>query len=208
VPAKDMPKPPSAHVDWYRKAAEAENAEAQYILGELLLKGDGVGRDFRQAALLFRRAAERGNLARAQYALCLLHQRGIGVLKNDVEAVLWCQKAADQNYSAAITHVGIAMLEGRGIAKDEDAARKTLERAAELDEPNAQYTLGRIYERGLGIKKDPVVAMKWFILAAEQAHQQATQKVEELSTSLPRDLQERATELVSEHYRRFRRSRG
>ena len=164
-----------------------------------------------QARLPGRRArdsVERGNLARAQYALCLLHQRGIGVQKNDVEAVLWCQKAADQNYSAAITHVGIAMLEGRGIPKDEEAARKTLERAAELDEPNAQFTLGRIYERGLGTKKDLVVAMKWFILAAEQAHQLATQKVEELSTSLPRDLQERATELVSEHYRRFRRTRG
>jgi len=205
VPAKDMPKPPSAHVDWYRKAAEADNAEAQYTLAELYLKGDGVGRDYRQAAQLFRRAAEKGNLARAQYALGLLHQRGLGVLKNDVEAVLWWQKAADQNYSAAITHVGIALLEGRGIAKDEEAARKALERAAELDEPHAQYTLGRIYERGIGTKKDPVVAMKWFILAAEQAHQQATQKVEELSTSLPRDLQERATELVSEHYRRFRR---
>jgi len=205
VPAKDMPKPAAAHVDWYKKAAEAENSEAQYALAELYLKGDGVGRDYRQAAQLFRRAAEKGNLARAQYALGLLHQRGLGVVKNDVEAVLWWQKAADQNFMPAITWVGLSLLEGRGIAKDEEAARKMLERAAEGDEPNAQYTLGRIYERGLGTKKDPVVAMKWFILAAEQAHAQATQKVEELSTSLPRDLQERATELVSEHYRRFRR---
>ena len=75
------------------------------------------------------------------------------------------------------------------------------------DEPGGCHdlTLGRIYEKGIGTKKDLVVAMKWFILAAEQAHPQATQKVEELSTTLPRDLQERATELVSEHYRRFRK---
>lgn len=205
VAAKDMPKPPSGHVEWYKKAAEAENAEAQYALAELYLKGDGVPKNFPTAAQLFRRCAEKGNLARCQYALGLLYTRGLGVPKSDVEAVLWQQKAADQNFMPAITHVGLALLEGRGIQKDEEAARKMLERAAEGDEPNAQYTLGRIYERGLGTKKDPVVAMKWFILAAEQAHREATQKVEELSTSLPRDLQERATELVSEHYRRFRK---
>jgi len=169
------------------------------------LKGDGVPKSYPAAAQMFRRAADKGNLARAQYALGLLYQRGLGVAKSDVEAVLWWQKAADQSLMPAITWVGLSLLEGRGIQKDEEAARKMLERAAEGDEPNAQYTLGRIYEKGLGAKKDAIVAMKWFILAAEQAHPQATQKVEELSTTLPRDLQERATELVSEHYRRFRK---
>jgi hypothetical protein len=205
VPAKDMPKPPGAHIEWYKKAAEADNAEAQYTLGELYLKGDGVSRSFPAAAQMFRRAAEKGNLARAQYALGLLYQRGLGVPKNEVEAVLWWQKAADQNFSAAITYVGIALLEGKGIQKDEEAARKMLERAAELDEPNAQYTLCRVYEKGIGARKDQVLAMKWCILAAEQAHPQATQKVEEFSTTMPRDQQERATEYVSEHYRRFRK---
>jgi TPR repeat protein len=207
VPAKDMPKPPSAHIDWYKKAAEADNAEAQYALGELYLKGDGVPRSFPAAAQMFRRAAEKGNLARAQYALGLLYQRGLGVPKNEVEAVLWWQRAADQNFSAAITYVGIALLDGKGIQKDEEAARKMLERAADLDEPNAQYTLCRVYERGIGTKKDQVLAMKWCILAAEQAHPQATQKVEEFSTTMPRDLQERATERVSEHYRNNRKRR-
>jgi hypothetical protein len=205
VPAKDMPKPPAAHIDWYKKAAEAENPEAQYVLGELYLKGDGLPRSFPAAAQMFRRAAEKGNLARAQYALALLYQRGLGVPKSDVEAVLWWQKAADQNFMPAITWVGLSLLEGRGIQKDEEAARKMLERAAEGDEPHAQYTLCRVYERGIGTKKDQVLAMKWCILAAEQAHPQATQKVEEYSAQMPRDLQERATELVSEHYRRFRK---
>lgn len=205
MPAKDMPKPPAAHLDWYRKAADAGNAEAQYALAELYLKGDGVGRDYKAAAAMFRRAADKGNLARAQYALGLLFQRGLGVARSDVEAVLWWQKAADQNFMPAVTWVGLSLLEGKGIQKDEAAARKMLERAAEGDEPNAQYTLGRIYERGMGVTRDAAVAMKWFILAAEQAHPQATQKVEELSTTLPRDVQERATGYVTEHYSRFRK---
>ena len=205
VPAKDMPKPASAHLDWYKKAAEADNYDAQYALAELYLKGDGVPKSYPAAAQMFRRAADKGNLARAQYALGLLYQRGLGVQKSDVEAVLWWQKAAAQNFMPAITWVGLSLLEGKGIQKDEEAARKMLERAAEGDEPNAQYTLCRIYEKGIGTNKDQVLAMKWCILAAEQAHPAATQKVEEYSTSMPRDMQERATEEVSRHYQRFRK---
>ncbi len=207
VPAKDMPKPPGANADWYRRAADAGNAEAQYTLAELYLKGEGVPKDPNEAAKLFRAAAGAGNLARAQYALGLLYRRGLGVPRNDVEAVLWWQKAADQNYPAAITWVGLSLLEGRGIAKDEEAARRMLERAAEADEMHAQYTLCRIYERGIGVKKDVVVAMKWCILAAEQAHKEATQKVEELSTQLPREQQELATGLVTEFYQKIRSKR-
>lgn len=205
IAAKDMPKPPSAHVDWYKLAAEAENAEAQYTLGELYLKGDGVPRSFPAAAQMFRRAAEKGNLARAQYALGLLYQRGLGVPQNDVEAVLWWQKAADQNFSAAITYVGISKLEGRGVRKDLDAALILLRRAAELDEPNAQYTLCRVHERGIGTKKDSVLALKWCDLAAEQAHPQAVQKRAELTRVLPKTSRERAKLLVREHYQRFRK---
>ncbi len=205
VPAKDMPRPAAQNVDWYRRAANAGNPDAQYALAELHLKGDGVPKDFEAAAKLFQRSAETGKLARSQYALGLLYARGLGVAKNDVDAVLWWQKAAAQGHNAAITQVGIALLTGRGIAKDTEAARRMLERAAEGDEVNAQYTLGRMYETGDSVRRDPVIAMKWFILAAEQAHPYATQKVEELSTALPRDQQERATELVSEHYRRFRK---
>ncbi len=96
-------------------------------------------------------------------------------------------------------------MRGKGIQKDVDAALRLLERAAELDEPNAQYTLCRVYEKGIGTRKDFVLAMKWCILAAEQAHPQATQKINEFSTTMPRDLQESARDLVREHYERFRR---
>jgi hypothetical protein len=201
---RDMPRPPSAHLDWYRRAAEAGNAEAQYTLAELHLKGEGVTKDFAAAVDLFRRSGERG-LARSQYALGLLYARGLGVEKSDVDAVLWWQRAADQGHLAAVAQVGLALLRGQGVERNLDAARKMLLRAAEGDEVNAQFALARLYEQGESVAKDPVLAMKWFILAAEQAHPLATQKVEELTTTLPREHQERATEMVSEHYRRFRR---
>lgn len=205
VDPKDMPKPPEQHAEWYRRAAEADNHAAQYILGEMHVKGAGVPKDFGQAARWFRRSADRGNLPRSQYALGLLYARGLGVAKSDVEALLWFQKAADQGHLSAVTQVGIFLLEGRGTRRDPERARQFLERAAEGEELNAQYTLGRMYERGDGVKKDLVEAMKWYILAAEQGHKQAIDKVEDLSATMPRELQDRATERVNEHYRRFRR---
>lgn len=49
--------------EWYRKAAEQGNANAQYSLGHMYLFGQGVRQDSREAANWFQKAAERGNSA-------------------------------------------------------------------------------------------------------------------------------------------------
>jgi TPR repeat protein len=46
---------------WYRRSAEQGNAEAQYRLGVLYERGDGVAKDVAQAAAWYRRAADQGN---------------------------------------------------------------------------------------------------------------------------------------------------
>lgn len=200
-----MPKPAEDFVDWYKKAADAGNAHAQYVLATLYLMGKGVTAEPQTAAKWFNRAARIGKLADAQYALGKLYSLGRGVEKNDVEAVLLYQQAASQGHVLAITEVGLAFLHGRGVTKDVSRARRFLERAAEAGEINAQYTLGRIYERGIGVPKDEVIALKWFILAAEQRHVLAAQKVESLSIGLKQPQLQRAAELAREHNRRFPR---
>ena len=200
---EDFPKPAEQHAAWYIKAANAGNAEAQYDLATLYLRGAGVPKSLEDAASWFSRAAREGKLAKAQYALGVLYARGKGVQQNDVEAVLLYRRAADQGYVPAITEVGLAFLHGKGVKQDVVRARRFLERAAEAGEVNAQYTLGRIHERGIGVPKDTVVALKWFILAAEQKHRLAAQRVEDMSVALKRDQQDRAAELAREHHRRF-----
>ena len=104
--------------------------------------------------------------------------------------------------------MGLAYLHGRGVERNLIKAFTALERAAEANEPNAQYTLGRLYESGIGAKKDPVTAFKWFILAAENKHQLAASRVEDLSIDLSREQRERGAEMVREHKQRFPKKDG
>ena len=82
-------------MDWYRKAADQDNASAQAMLGMAYYKGEGVARDLDEAAKWFRKAAEHG-VASAQGligACCLL---GAGAAENGYEGNRWLSKAADQ----------------------------------------------------------------------------------------------------------------
>ena len=47
-------------VEWYRKAVEQDNAEAQYRLGEMYLSSRGVVKDNEKARELIQKAAEQG----------------------------------------------------------------------------------------------------------------------------------------------------
>jgi hypothetical protein len=203
VRPSEFPRPPEENAAWYKKAADAGNPGAQYVLATLYLRGGGVPKSLENAALWFGKAAREGKLAKAQYALGVLHARGKGVKKNDVEAVLLYRRAADQGYVPAITEVGLAFLHGRGVKQNLIRARQFLERAGEAGEVNAQYTLGRMHERGIGAPKDVVRALKWFILAAEQKHRLAAQRVEDMSIGMKRRQQDRAAEMARDHHRRF-----
>jgi TPR repeat protein len=48
-------------MQWYRRAAEAGDAEANCYIGELYENGQGVSRDYRQAMGWYRKAADAGN---------------------------------------------------------------------------------------------------------------------------------------------------
>jgi len=75
----------SQAAQWWRKGAEQGNAYAQYNLGLLYEKGDGIPQDYSQAAQWFRKAVEQGSYC-APYNLGVLYERGHGVPGNKVIA--------------------------------------------------------------------------------------------------------------------------
>lgn len=80
-------------VKWFTKAAEQENAKAQYNLGICYYYGNGVQyRDRGEAVKWYTRAAEQGN-ADAQNDLGYCYEFGEGVDKNLKEAVKWYTKS-------------------------------------------------------------------------------------------------------------------
>jgi TPR repeat protein len=73
---------------------------AQYNLGMMYDKGDGVARDLVAAAKWYRRAADKGH-AQSQFNLGLMYTNGEGVEKNREEATKWLKKAARQGHAKA-----------------------------------------------------------------------------------------------------------
>ena len=199
-----LPKPAHQFVEQWRKAAAAGNPVAQVGLAKLMLAGKGVSRDPAAAAKMLRQAADSSNAPEAQFLLAFLLERGLGVTKSFVDATLYYQKAAAQGYLPAVTEVGIAFLYGIGVKRDFQKAFRYLERAAEAGLPKAQYTLGRAYESGIGVTKNRIMALKWYILAAERQHAAATSRIEDISHKTKKPERDKATELAREHNQRYR----
>lgn len=82
-----------AALDARRTVAEGGDPEAQNELGEMYASGEGVTKDFRQAAKWYRMAAEQGH-GPAQLNLGLAYAEGLGVPGDHVHAHLWLNLAS------------------------------------------------------------------------------------------------------------------
>jgi TPR repeat protein len=75
--------------------AEQGNAKAQYNLGIMYEKGQGVPKDDTEAAKRWQKAAELG-YARAQYNLGFMYEKGQGVPQDYVLSHMWFNLAASR----------------------------------------------------------------------------------------------------------------
>ncbi len=80
-------------VQWYGRAAEQGNAEAQYRLGHIYEHGGaGVDRDLTAARKWYRKAAGHGH-GQAMYNLGYMYEHGKGVYQSYEEAIKWYSAA-------------------------------------------------------------------------------------------------------------------
>ena len=87
-------------VKWYKAAAEQGDADAQFYLGNMYYKGQGVKQDYAQAVKWHKAAAKQGN-ARGQAFLGVMYLFGEGVPQNYQLAKEWFGKACDNGYQPA-----------------------------------------------------------------------------------------------------------
>ncbi|MGA3283972.1 MAG: tetratricopeptide repeat-containing serine protease family protein [Verrucomicrobiota bacterium] len=146
--------------------AEKGDAIAEYKLGYRYCVGQGLPKDFAEAAKWLRKAAEQG-IAVAQYDLALVYDKGDG-MTNRLEAAKWFRKAAEQGNAEAQADLGIDYLIGKGVDKDSREGVKWLRKAAEQGVIRAEGNLGSCYANGDGIETNYVEAVKWLRKAAEQ----------------------------------------
>ena len=74
-------------------AAEAGSTSAQYHLGLMYARGEGVERDLAAAARWFERAARAGH-GHSQYILGHMNAKGEGIARDPVRAHMWYTAAA------------------------------------------------------------------------------------------------------------------
>ncbi|MAZ02135.1 MAG: hypothetical protein CMN56_03260 [Sneathiella sp.] len=143
----------------FKIRAERLNAETRdFAAGEDLFE---QGR-FAEAVAIWEELARKGD-AKAQYNLSVMYDQGRGVEPDSVTAHFWNKKARAANYPPAIHNHALTLL----AAKEEAAAISLLEKSAENNFAPSQYTLGKMYSYGIGVKEDAARAFGYIRLAAE-----------------------------------------
>ena len=154
----------AAMLEW-RPLAEEGDARAQYYVGLMHARGEGLPEDNHQAAHWFRKSAEQGN-PQSQYHLGMLYANGKGVPEDDRQAVHWLSESARQGDARAQFNLGIMYELGEGVPEDDRQAVNWYRQAAEQGHAKAQFGLGSMFAEGSGIAQDNLRAYAWFNLAA------------------------------------------
>jgi TPR repeat protein len=177
--------PASINMDTLRAKAEQGEAQAQFQLGTLYAKGEGVTNSYVEASKWFGRAADQGN-AEARLALGELYEAGQGVPKDVGQAMSLYRQAAEQGSTRAQYTLGFLYEAGRGVPQNQVEAANWFKRAAEHGDALSQYDLGQRFELGVGVSIDRTEALKWFVLAARQGQPDAASRRDKLKKSMTR----------------------
>ena len=124
-----------AHAE-FRRWAEQGDATAQFNLGVMYYKGQGVQQDYAEAVKWWRQAAEQGE-PDAQFLLGIAYENGYGVPEDHVEALKWCHQAAEQGHAEAQAALGPVEGErARQVAERRRQKEEQLRRAQAIEEKN------------------------------------------------------------------------
>ena len=105
---------------WYLKAAEQGDADAQFVVGEMYLKGEGLDQNYAVALDWFLKAAGQDH-EKARWHLIDLYRDGIGIEQNLEASARWVRIDAEQSYitsSHAQAWLGHLYETGEGVAID------------------------------------------------------------------------------------------
>jgi uncharacterized protein len=145
---------------WLPLASKGE-AEAQYNIALLLMKGQGVPKDERKALEWFHKAAHQG-MTDAMYNIGVMFYEGKGAYRSDQSAIEWWQLAADGGNANGQYNLGVMYAFGIGIGKDIAKAMSLWQAAAAQAHPDAIDMLINAYSGKLaGSKADPAQAKYW-----------------------------------------------
>lgn len=149
-----------AALDWYLKAAKADDAEAMVRVAEIYSFQD----DEESEKDWLLKAARQDN-AEAESMLAVHYE-----CEEPPEyemALDWYKKASEHGDSTATCSVGEYYLEGKGVMKDEEKAFSWFEKAVKEGSVHGQYLCGKCYMEGKGVALDKAKGIACYTEAAE-----------------------------------------
>ena len=144
--------------DEFRALALGGDAAAQYRLGLMYAKGQGIPQDYSQAAVWYLKAAAQDD-TRAQFAVAEMYSQGQGVPQDDKVAAKWYIEAAEHGYPKAQYTVGLMYAKGIGIPQDLIQAYKWLSIAGDVATRNKEWIEEKMTPEQ--IKKAQTQAQEW-----------------------------------------------
>jgi TPR repeat protein len=141
-PAPDMEKA----VALLQKAADKQNADAEFLMGTVYINGLGVPKDEAKAASWFARGARHGN-AMAQFWYGEMTAKGRGGIAADWKAALpHFQGAAQKGVNDAFLELGYMYFNGYGGLEVDPQKAAFCYRRIMAKSPLAQFNLRRLIE--------------------------------------------------------------
>ena len=171
-------------VEKFKASALHAYPGAMAYLGYCYINEKGVEENRELGYRYLKMAAEQGD-KNAWYFMGEYHAKSTGE-EADYPAAFDCYlRAAEGGHKQAQTELAILYEEGKGVAKNDSAAAKWYQLAAEKEEPTALYRMGIKREKldsinnlkGKELKKSP--AFKYLLRAAEKGVPEAVVKVAE-----------------------------
>lgn len=158
---------------WFKKAADQGQADAQFIFGFCCYNGRGVAPSYQEASYWFKKAAAQGQVG-AQLNLGICYYYGRGEARCLALAIMYYQLVATQEKDAQAkekANANLLEIDGWVIQANRLKPGQEPYTAADLNNPEIQYQIGRLYQYGGEYtEQSDQEAFKWFQLAADQGY--------------------------------------
>ncbi|KAG2541976.1 hypothetical protein PVAP13_9NG669600 [Panicum virgatum] len=153
---------------WFSKAVEKGDTRAMELLGEIYARGAGVERNYTEAYKWLTLAAKQQHYS-AYNGLGYLYVKGYGVeKKNLTKAREYFKLAADNKEAGGHYNLGVLYLKGIGVKRDIMEACNHLLQAVNAGQPKAIYQVAKLFQKGIGLKKNLHMATMLYKSVAER----------------------------------------
>lgn len=159
-----------AYTVFIREARDG-SAEAEYSIGLMYARGQGIEKDYPAALSWFQKSYDHG-CANAAYFMGKMHLLGMGTAKDPLKAKSYFEAVADQD-ARAMYELAIMHFTGADLPRDLTESARWMRSAAEAGNAEAQFVLGQYYKAGAGVGKDIPEAVRWLTSAALNRHKGA-----------------------------------